>query len=57
MKFQVWEKFGEAISEVVMGGDVCIMDVSSFDPFMNIVMLNVNRFCPSMKRLVTGQDI
>src|SRR5882724_1209102 len=42
LKFQAWEQFGEAISEVVMSGDVCIMDVSSFNLFMNIVMLNFN---------------
>ena len=40
-----------------MSGDVCVVDVSSFDPFSNIVMLNINVFCTSMKRLVTGQDI
>ena len=40
-----------------MSGDVCIMDVSSFNPFMNIVMLNVNMFCTSMERLVMSQDI
>ena len=40
-----------------MSGDVCIVDVSSFDPFLNIVMFNVNVFCPSMERLVMGQDI
>jgi len=32
LKFQAWERFGEANSEVVMSGDVCVMDVSSFDP-------------------------
>ena len=57
LKFWVWEQFGEAISEVVMSGDVCIMDVSSFNPFMNIVMLNVNMLCLSMEILVMGQDI
>ena len=57
MKFWVWEQFGEAISKIVMSGDVCIVDVSSFDLFPNIVMLNINVFCLSMKRLVTGQDI
>jgi len=40
-----------------MSGDVCIVDVSSFDLFMNVVMLNVNMFCPSMEGLVMGQDI
>ena len=57
LKFRVWEQFGEAIGKVVMSGDVCIMDVSSFDLFLNIVMLNIDVFCPSMKRLVMGQDI
>ena len=40
-----------------MSGDVCIVDVSSFDLFMNVVMLNVNMLCLSMKILVTSQDI
>jgi len=57
LKFWAWEQFGEAISKVVMSGDICIMDVSSFDPFMDVVMLNVNMLCLSMERLVTSQDI
>jgi len=40
-----------------MSGDVCIVDVSSFNLFTNVVMLNANVFCPSMKRLVMGQVI
>ena len=57
LKFWAQKRFCEAISEVVMGRDICILNVPSFDSLTNIVMLDVNMFCLGMKRRVVGQYI
>jgi len=53
----VRKQFCEAISEVVMGGGICIVNVSSFNLLMNVVMLNVNMLRLRMERRVAGQYI
>ena len=42
LKFQAWEWFDETGGEVVMGGDICVVNVTSLDVFANVVMSDVN---------------
>ena len=44
LEFWTWKRFGETVSNIVVGGDVCVVDVTGLDSFAYVVVLNVNMF-------------
>ncbi len=54
MKLGAWEGFGEAVSKVVAGWGICVVEVACFDSFMYVVMLDVDVFRSCMERRITS---
>ena len=54
LKLGEWEGFGEAVSKVVAGWGICIVEVTCFDSFVYVVMLDIDVFCSCMERRITS---